>query len=464
MNVERVLLDDASLEEYLRATPDPARALIRRLASGASPRHMVLGGEVAPTLLEDVLADLAARGAIRGVDGAGGADLLTPAVDAALAVLRGAPKASVSLPPNARPSVLPLPAGVRSRGQSSGRVKVASAAEPPAGPAYESFALSEPPPPSRPEAPTDGPPSSLEDAVMREISDCSPAPGGARVPTSNPPPIIEPSALRKRSSNPPADDEPPESTDERMALPSFPPDAVVPANSTSEETLVAPVAAPPAVAETPAFEPAPPPEDEHDTEMEAPYSSPFALTTQPLAVASVPPPGAPHAIEPTLRLAPAPVPEAAPVAATPPQKRSAWPFVLAFAVLGLAVGTVFRVHDEDSPRPSVPSVSAASVTPPPAPVEPVASAAPVAASASTASDDVPPGVEVPAGFGLVEVTAAASAHVRIDGAVIGAGPTASLVAAPGYHEVRIEQDAGVSRQVIEVRAGKTTRVRSAPTP
>jgi hypothetical protein len=54
--------------------------------------------------------------------------------------------------------------------------------------------------------------------------------------------------------------------------------------------------------------------------------------------------------------------------------------------------------------------------------------------------------------------------VRIDGAIGGAGPLASLVAAPGYHEVRVEQDGHDTKQVIEVRAGKTTRVKPAPPP
>src|ERR1019366_6095857 len=70
MNIERIGLDEASLEEYLRATPHPARAIIRRVSEGAAPRQMLLGGEVEPALLADVLVDLAARGAIRAVEGA----------------------------------------------------------------------------------------------------------------------------------------------------------------------------------------------------------------------------------------------------------------------------------------------------------------------------------------------------------------------------------------------------------
>jgi hypothetical protein len=70
---------------------------------------------------------------------------------------------------------------------------------------------------------------------------------------------------------------------------------------------------------------------------------------------------------------------------------------------------------------------------------------------------------VPAGYGLVEVMAPASAHVRIDGVLAGAGPVVSTVAAPGFHEVRVEQGQRESKQVIEVRAGRVTRV-SSPRP
>ena len=109
MEVERIVLDAAVLEEYLRATPDPARAVLKRLASGASPRQMLLAGETSPSLVEDLLSDLAARCAIRAVEAADGTNLLTPAVEAALSVLTGAPPPRRTVPPNARASVPPRP-------------------------------------------------------------------------------------------------------------------------------------------------------------------------------------------------------------------------------------------------------------------------------------------------------------------------------------------------------------------
>jgi CheY-like chemotaxis protein len=471
MSVERIRLDEASLEEYLRATPDPARTIIRRLSQGAAPRQMLLGGEVEPALLEDVLVNLAARGAIRGVEGADGTDLLSPAVEAALSVLQGAPKPPRSLPPNARPSALPSPPVLRSRVEPRKLVAVEPSPEPPPAPAYESIAVSEPPPAARPDVENDGVPSSLEDAVMREISDRSPDPGGAHVPTSNPPPIVEPSALRKRSSNPPAVDDDWDTVEEQPPLASLPPDAMVPETAAAEESVPAPPTRPSATDAPIAFslgsaEPV------HDTELEAPYSSPFAVTTEPLApglaapLAPEPPP--PRAIEPTLPLARPAAPEVAP--AEEPvvlPRRSAWPFIAAFAGLGLAVGAVLQMRGGDAPGATLTTASTAPTVVPPTSALPAATVSALATGApsgTTPGDELPPGAEVPPGFGLVEVTAPVGARVRIDGAIAGAGPVASLVAAPGAHEIRVEQDGHDTKQVIEVRAGKTTRVKSVPTP
>ena len=65
--VARVRLDPDVLAHYLSATPEPARSLIVRLSQGASPRSLLLEGQVVPSLLDDVLTDLAARGAVVSV-------------------------------------------------------------------------------------------------------------------------------------------------------------------------------------------------------------------------------------------------------------------------------------------------------------------------------------------------------------------------------------------------------------
>ena len=408
MNVERILFDDGALEEYLRATPDPTRTILKRVARGSSPRQMLLAGEVSPSLLEDVLADLAARGAVRAVEGANGADFLTPAVDAALAVLRGAPKPARSVPPNARPSVPAPPVVVHARAASdafAAEIKSPAPARP-----YETLALSEPPPaPGAAPDEGDGAPSSLEDAVMREISDRSPNPGAARMPTSNPPPIVEPSALRKRSSNPPSSEEAQaqaQPTEERHGLASIPPDAVVPGASSSEELPVASPALPapgsaaeaapeehadaevgteseisvPVVVagETPAPEAAEAAggkDGEHDTDVDgAPVASPTGSTSTPTST--------PTAAAPV----PAPAAESA--------ARSARGFVvavLAFVVLGAAVfgGLHMASNDAADTAPAEPSAAVAAATAAPtAPVPAAPSSAP--ATSTSAPLAVPP--------------------------------------------------------------------------
>jgi DNA-binding response OmpR family regulator len=486
MIVERITIDEEALEEYLRVTPDPAQALIKRLAKGDSPRQMLLAGEVRPSLFEDVVSDLAARGAIRSVQGTGDADVLTPAVEAALAVLRGAPKRTQTLPPNARASVLPPMVAVPPRAPQTKAAQSAPATMPEAGRAarppvprpdsgkYESLRLSEPPPPAPPPPPPSSAPvreeppvpSSLEDAVMRELSDRSPGPGLARSSTSNPPPIVEPSELRPRSSNPPAVHAPEE---EAELLPSIPPDAIVPGAISGEEQ-----AAPPASSSAPGLQAAPPAaEPLQDTAVDAPVAE---------AKAEPPP-----TLERTL-----PLPTArsvAPKAAPAPRRRIRWGVVIAFLALGFAAGAVLdATHPEGAtPEPSAvaigaagtpivekPSASAALMPTAtvstsvgiPATALPSASApAPAPASASAApsavppsGDDIPPGAEVPVGYGLVEVRAAQGSRLRIDGAVVSNGPAASLVAAPGHHEVRAEKDGRTTKHVVEVRAGKVTRV------
>ena len=83
--------------------------------------------------------------------------------------------------------------------------------------------------------------------------------------------------------------------------------------------------------------------------------------------------------------------------------------------------------------------------------------------AAPADDDLPRGI-VPAGSGLLQIGAPASARVLVDGVDVGSGPLSSSAQRAGYHQVRIDQDGKNSQYVIEVRAGKTTRVKSSPLP
>jgi CheY-like chemotaxis protein len=90
IGVERVELDEERMAGYVAATPEPARSLLRTLAAGASPRALITSGQAAPRLVEDVLCDAAAHGAVLTVVGAGGEDLLAPAAAREVEIFRGA--------------------------------------------------------------------------------------------------------------------------------------------------------------------------------------------------------------------------------------------------------------------------------------------------------------------------------------------------------------------------------------
>ncbi len=566
MHVEKVKLDERILEEYLAATPNPTNALIRQLARGTSPRHILLAGEVSPSLLEDVLADLAIRGAIRAVEGPGGADLLTPAVETAMAVIEGAGGRLRSAPPNARASALPPPARIGR--PHSRRPEYAHAAPPPpaAGPSAPAS------PASDPDVEADAIPSSLEDAVMRELSDRSPVQPSVRSPGSDPPPIVEPSALRPRSSNPPSGDDPPESLQ-----PSIPPDAIVPEAPADE---LGSMSRPPPPEDVPVEEEGPvsvaPPSQQivpdesgsliPDTAVSVWRSRQRAAvlaTPAETAAAPEPAPSVDHAEEaspaepyakPTSRTEPLPVPPGStrfdatlppaprlpsPEPLKPGRKTSPWGLLAAtilFLGLGFGVGAAWRAlnggdssapaepsigpgeqastvpsapasaaktSESPAPQPSVPGYPSASAsassgssippadsrvpsaatyassapatpaTPPPAarprPVTGVTGSAASSTSPSSSAaklppterEEIPPGAEVPPGFGLLEVTAPSFARIRIDGAVVGSGPMVSSVVSPGYHDVRIENGGREESHVIDVRAGKVTRISSA---
>jgi DNA-binding response OmpR family regulator len=169
ISVEKVTLDLTMMEGYLRVTPGPARQLIEQLAAGESPREMLLSGEIDPWLLEDVLVDLAVRGVVRSVKGPLGEELLGPAVEAAHAVLQGIPRRSLPPKQPSAPPAKPLRSDQVAR--DLGRRRFVD----------EDDAL----------------PSSLADAVMRELKE----------PSSKPPPIVAPGDLRKRGSSMPAPEE-----------------------------------------------------------------------------------------------------------------------------------------------------------------------------------------------------------------------------------------------------------------
>ena len=76
---DRMEFDDDVLASLLSTSPEPSRAVVERLRRGATPRGLIVAGEVAPQALEAVLIDLARRGALVGVRGAANEDRVAEA-------------------------------------------------------------------------------------------------------------------------------------------------------------------------------------------------------------------------------------------------------------------------------------------------------------------------------------------------------------------------------------------------
>ncbi len=141
-NVDRVIFDEEALDDYLRATPESARDLVRRLARGEAPRALVFEGACDVGLLEDIMCDLAARGLVAGIEGFVEQDLLGPEVARLMAC---SDNRAAFAPKTATPAPAPQ-----------------ETCSPDPGDVCES-----PSPPAQ---------AQLEDAVMREIAQRSPTP------------------------------------------------------------------------------------------------------------------------------------------------------------------------------------------------------------------------------------------------------------------------------------------------
>jgi hypothetical protein len=110
MQIDKVTIAEERVAAYLGATPEPARSLMRAFAAGASPRLLITSGQAAARLVEDVLCDAAAHGAVTGVTARDGIDVLGPAIERELAVLTGSgQRLSMAPPPEMLAELTTLP-------------------------------------------------------------------------------------------------------------------------------------------------------------------------------------------------------------------------------------------------------------------------------------------------------------------------------------------------------------------
>lgn len=592
LEAHRVTIAIDRVVAYLSATPEPARTLVNRLAHGASPRGLILGSEVAPAQLEAVLCDLATHGAVVGIQGSGGLDLLGPALEHELTSIRrgtapSGPPGQVALPPDrptrdappadqvaaqaalgaedegrpeldsdsvgrpkldsnagARPPLGsdagtrvtldsdPVPAShsAHAAAGNGARADVARAGGPPVGGELppvgnESIAVRWESAPEIDVEHSDRPvgwqdkadqtPSSLEAAVIREISDRTPLPAPAPTATvdKNAPSIVDATELKARSIAAAAP---------AGSIPSLPPDAVVPGMASDEHLAAAePVvtSAPPPAPEGDMAERASAPReaaaeqlspDEFHEQVAAraradaavleasrestarawdnaaavaessgrragapvhdfPRRSPNVVPARPAADTSEPPRaegtgggsfgigllvalGAMAALGLGLRYGRSRIGEAAPTPTDP--QVTAEP---AFPELPAAPAPA---APSSAAAPAV-SVSAAPVGRPPPPLTGVpVTALPFASAPPTTGEDLPlpPGVLATANQGLLDVETGGKEAIFVDGVELGKGPSLRLVLAPGVHEVRQRVRGEWRIRFVLIRPSRRTRL------
>lgn len=486
VQVERVDIDGELIEAYVAATFEPARTLLRSLAAGASPRVLITSGQASARLLEDVLCDAAAHGAVRGVLGQGALDLLTPAIERELGVLSGL---RLSMPPSAL--VDPL-AEIHT---------LPAAATPPPLEAFEGGAA--------PVVSLDGAETTLE------YDEAAPPSGerGGHAPTSlvpddeavglwpfqrplvgTTPPSMSPtptpvSGEVPRSARPSTVTEVGESDLEDVASPSEDAAPVL----AEPGPLAEPTPAPMAQREP---TPAPP---RTPTPAVAPRVALPGLALPPMTTLGslTPPPVSPEVLEtlvPSKSKSPTPTPakaekvaarrardEAEAEASRPIPRPSAWapqapaeppkagwkPKV-AWVVLAVA-SCVFAVAMRWSRQIPPPQLPPAETAPPAGEAAPAPTGAPTAMPETDETTSVQemalrPEDKVGAGQGMLEVVAGASDSVFVDGKLLGTGPTVKLALAPRPqpYEVRVKLRGEDRVRFVSVKDGRLVRVRVAP--
>jgi hypothetical protein len=160
--------------------------------------------------------------------------------------------------------------------------------------------------------------------------------------------------------------------------------------------------------------------------------------------------------------APAPAPtQATPRSSTPAPGGNTGTFgfmvVLCFAAVAFYFGTTAVMRGRETPSAPAPQEPAA--TPPAANVV----VAPLTLKGPT-DLDLPAGMTVEAGKGLLEVEVPETASVMVDGVLVGPGPLKQLPLRPGPHEVRVRGDGLDLARTADVQAGRRVRLATTSAP
>jgi CheY-like chemotaxis protein len=424
VEVERVALDAERLAGVTAAMPEPVRALLRRIAGGASPRGLIHTGQTSARFLEDVLCDAAARGAVRGIFDPELRDVLPAAIEREASTLRGERR------PEPPPIEIPI-LGLEDAAPTAAPGAAAPVAPAPGLPIdfIEVSIDIEASPEAPPAAPKAAANQAAPATTATEAAPPRPSPGPVMTLGSLSPPPVH-SAEPDPSGLPPGFD----------------------------ETSAAPRATPvsgsktrPTSARSKSVRPEPRPSDD--------------MT-----------PDASRMRRPSYYAPPA----EAPVKTEPTRSSRAGMWAL-FAAAGIVFAVGARMSRERElaaqAPPQAPQPIATAAPPPPAEAAPppVAAIAPAVAVQKPVGEsaenpilpqDLPlrPDDKVPAGQGMLEVVAGVSDAIHVDNRLIGNGPIVKLPLGPRPepYEIRIKLRGEERVRFALVREGRLTRVRVAP--
>jgi DNA-binding response OmpR family regulator/HPt (histidine-containing phosphotransfer) domain-containing protein len=510
-SVTRVAFDTARVGGYLECTPEPAQSLLRELLTGASPRDLLTSGRAPARLLEAVLSDFARRGAILLIETAGGIEDISqtrvpPAAQPNLAALP-IPEASPEPPrePEPAPITAPLPPQPEAPPVSQRRPP-AIYSHPPeaelesADAGWFSFQIesSVQPPAVAPEpAPEPVKLARSEDPLRKTLSSSAPpavenedAPG-ASVPVERgvrPEPRTEtlgsagneaaaaiaavsaeahsearqePAEILERTPEPVRSPPRPAAKPPRPTSPQAP--AVTEDDPLAQALLVdtpPPVEAKPVEAK-PVEEPVEPASPPPGLGQTLPLNAVTAVTApekteEPKSTdVSTQPPSlvAPRAASPRapVKAAPAPKPE-------PPPEAGGWLRTAVYALIAAGVSYFAVIAATKALGGPVPAPSAAEVPElPPVPVAVVSTTPAVAAApklkVTTSESPLPPGSDVPAGNGMLEIQVPEGTAIRVDGEYLGMGPARRVPLAPGEHSLALGD---AEPQSVTVKLGQRT--------
>jgi hypothetical protein len=142
--------------------------------------------------------------------------------------------------------------------------------------------------------------------------------------------------------------------------------------------------------------------------------------------------------------------------AAPDSEGGGWGRTVLFAAIA-AGASYFGVTALFGTPAAAPTAAPAAPTVPAPLVVPVSSASPAAAAAklaiTTSESPLPPGGDVPAGHGLLEIQVPDGTAIRVDGEYLGMGPARRVPLKPGQHQLVL---ADGDAQTVTIKVGQRT--------